>query len=65
MAARDKPIQVWGYQDLGIAALPMRRTRMIDLYIPQRELRCDIMDGNTEEEAAANLALRLREARIL
>lgn len=65
MAARDKPIQVWGCQDLGIAAFPMRQTRMIDLYIPQRESRCEIIDGNTEEEAAANLALRLREARIL
>jgi len=65
MAAKDKPIQIWGCQDLGIAALPMRRTRMIDLYVPQRKSRCDIMDGNTEEEAAANLALRLREARIL
>jgi electron transfer flavoprotein alpha/beta subunit len=65
MAAQDKPIQVWGYQDLGIAVLPMRRTRMIDLYIPQRESRCEIVDGDTEEEAAANLALRLRDANIL
>jgi electron transfer flavoprotein beta subunit len=65
MAAQDKPVQVWGYQDLGITSLPERRSRMHDLYIPQRESKCDIIDGNTEEEAAANLALRLREARIL
>jgi len=65
MAAQDKPIQVWGYQDLGITSAPIRRSRMHDLYIPHRESRCEILDGNTEEEAAANLALRLREARIL
>ena len=65
MAAQDKPIQAWGYQDVGIEALPVKRTSMIDLYIPHRESKCDIIDGNSEEEAAANLALRLREARIL
>lgn len=65
MAAHDKPIQVWGYQDIGIAALPMKRTRMIDLYLPQRESKCDIVDGENEQEAASNLALRLREARII
>jgi len=65
MTAKDKPIQVWGCQDLGITSSPMRRTRIIDLYIPQRESRCDIVDGNTEEEAAVNLALRLREAKII
>jgi electron transfer flavoprotein beta subunit len=65
MAAQDKPVQVWGSQDIGIAALPMKRTSMIDLYTPQRESKCDIVNGENEEEAAANLALRLREARIL
>jgi electron transfer flavoprotein alpha/beta subunit len=65
MAAQDKPIQVWGYQDIGIEALPVRRTSMIDLYIPLRESKCEIVNGNSEEEAAANLALRLWESRIL
>ena len=65
MAAQNKPVQVWGCQELGIAAPPMKRTTMIDLYIPQRESKCDIVNGGNEEEAAANLALRLREASIL
>jgi hypothetical protein len=38
---------------------------MIGLYIPQRESKCEIVNGNSEEEAAANLALRLWESRIL
>ena len=65
MAAQDRPVQVWGYRDLGISALPVKRTCMIDLHTPQRESKCDIVNGGNEEEAAANLALRLREARIL
>jgi electron transfer flavoprotein beta subunit len=65
MAAQNKPIQTWGYQDIGINALPVRRTSMIDLYVPQREWKCEIVDGTSEEEAAVNLALRLSESRIL
>ena len=65
MAAQDKPIQAWGYQDIGIEALPVSRTSMIDLYIPRRESRCEIVNGTSEEEAAANLALRICESRIL
>jgi electron transfer flavoprotein alpha/beta subunit len=65
MAAQDKPIQTWGYHDIGIEALPVRRTSMIDLYIPRRESKCEIVNGNSEEESAVNLALRLCESRIL
>jgi electron transfer flavoprotein alpha/beta subunit len=65
MAVQDKPIQAWGYQDVGIEALPVKRTSMIDLYIPRRESKCEIVNGNNEEEAAANLALRLSESRII
>jgi hypothetical protein len=38
---------------------------MLKLYIPPREARCQIVEGKTDEEAAVNLALRLREAKIL
>jgi hypothetical protein len=38
---------------------------MIDLYIPQRESKCEIVNGTSEEEAAVNLALRLLKSRIL
>jgi len=65
MAAQDKPVQAWGCQDIGIEALPVRRTSMINLYIPQRESKCEIINGTSEEEAATNLALRLQESRIL
>jgi len=65
MAAQDKPVATWRCQDLGIASLPMRRTRTLNLYIPQKEAICEIVEGNTEEEAGVNLAVRLRQAEIL
>ena len=42
-----------------------RRSKMLRLYQPVREVKCEIMEGETPEEAAVNLALKLREAKIL
>lgn len=65
MAAQKKPLTIWRCQDLGIGSPPMRQAKMLKLYIPQKEASCQIVVGETDEEAAANLALRLREAKIL
>jgi len=65
MAAQRKPVTTWRCQDLGIESPPMRRTKMLKLYIPHKEARCQIVEGETEEEAAVNLALKLREDRII
>jgi electron transfer flavoprotein beta subunit len=65
MAAQGKQVTVWRCQDLGIESFPLRRLEMLKLYIPRREARCQIVEGKTDEEAAVNLALRLREAKIL
>jgi hypothetical protein len=43
----------------------MRRARMLELYIPRKEVRCQIVEGETDEEAAVNLALKLREGKIM
>lgn len=65
MAAQKKQVTIWRFQDLGIESSPMRRAKMLKLYIPRKEARCQIVEGETMEEAAVNLALRLREAKIL
>lgn len=65
MAAQKKQVTIWRCQDLGIESSPMRRTKMLQLYIPSKEANCQIVEGKTDEEAAVNLALRLREAKIL
>jgi len=65
IAAQEKQVTIWRCQDLGIESFPMRRLEMLNLYIPPKEARCGIVEGKTDEEAAVNLALRLREAKIL
>ena len=65
IAAQKKQVTIWSCQDLGIKSPPMRRAKILKLYIPAKEARCQIVEGGTDEEAAVNLALRLREAKIL
>jgi electron transfer flavoprotein beta subunit len=65
MAAQKKEVTIWRSQDLGIVSPPMGRTKMLKLYIPHKEARCEVIDGQTEEEKGANLALKLREAKIV
>jgi electron transfer flavoprotein beta subunit len=42
-----------------------RRLKLLRLFKPVREGKCEVIEGETVEEAAVNLALRLREAKIL
>lgn len=42
-----------------------RRSRLIKLFQPVRGEECEIIEGETEAEAAENLALRLREIKAL
>ena len=65
MAAQKKPITVWRCKDLGFTSLPTGRTKMLKLYIPRKEARCEVIGGETEEEKGANLALKLREVKIV
>jgi electron transfer flavoprotein beta subunit len=69
MAARKKEPTAWKPADIGVEPARLgeagRRAKLVKLFQPVREGRCEIVDGETPEEAAANLALRLREARIL
>ena len=36
-----------------------------DVYIPVKESRCEMIEGNTPEEKATNLAARLRELKLI
>lgn len=65
MAAQDKPITTWRCQDLGIESLPMRRVTPLKLSIPHKETSCEIVEGVSEEEAGAKLALKLRDAKLI
>jgi electron transfer flavoprotein beta subunit len=69
MAAKKKEPIVWKTTDIGITPDKVgsagRRVKLIKLFQPQRGGKCEIIAGDTPEEAATKLALRLREAKIL
>ncbi|MDM8000222.1 MAG: electron transfer flavoprotein subunit beta/FixA family protein [Dehalococcoidia bacterium] len=63
-AARKKPLHVWRAADLDLWPSPPR-CHLVDLYVPKHETVCEMIDGNTPEEAAVRLAGRLHEAGFL
>jgi electron transfer flavoprotein beta subunit len=69
MAAKKVEPIVWKPADLGLetgkAGAAGRRTKVKKLFQPVHEGKCDIAAGDTPEEMAANLAAKLREAKIL
>lgn len=69
MAAKRKEPTVWKPADIGVTAAEVgaagRRAKLMKLFQPVHEARCEIVAGETPEEAAVNLALRLREAKVI
>jgi len=65
MAADEKPITVWNAQELGVDLPQLKRTNLLKLFSPVHEVRCQMIEGDSLEEAAENLALKLREAKII
>ncbi|MFC2051504.1 electron transfer flavoprotein subunit beta/FixA family protein [Chloroflexota bacterium] len=67
-AKRNEPI-IWKPADIGVDPSQIgasgRRTKLLKLFQPVREGKCEVIEGETPEEAAFNLALKLREAKIL
>ena len=64
-ATRKKPT-IWSAQDLQIDASEMKpRLTLVDLFVPVTEKSCEFIEGADEEEAGRNLALRLREAKLI
>ncbi len=69
MAAKRKEPVTWKPADIGIAPSQLgaagRRTKLLKLFQPVHEGKCEIIGGDTLEEAAVNLALKLREAKVV
>jgi len=69
MTAKKREPIVWKPADIGIEPSQVgatgRRSRLIKLFQPFREGKCEIIDGETPEEAAVNLAQRLRQEKLL
>jgi electron transfer flavoprotein beta subunit len=68
MAAGKKTIPVWTAVDLAIdpAAEDLAASVVIaDVYVPVKESRCEMIEGETAAEQAGKLAARLRELKLI
>jgi electron transfer flavoprotein beta subunit len=69
MAAKKKEPVIWKPADIGVEVAKIgaagRHTKLLKLFQPVREGKCEIIEGESPEETAVNLALKLREAKIL
>ncbi|MFQ5879839.1 MAG: electron transfer flavoprotein subunit beta/FixA family protein [Dehalococcoidia bacterium] len=69
MTAARKQVPTWTAADLGLEPSQMGAAGahlvLERLYVPQVESQCEFIEGETPEEMAERLALRLREAKLI
>jgi electron transfer flavoprotein beta subunit len=65
IAAQKRAIMTYSGKDLGFEVYPGVRTRLLSLFRLERKVACEIVWGETPEEAGAELALRLRRSNVL
>lgn len=69
MMAAKKSVQVWSAGDIGLGADQVgaanRSLPLEALYVPKVESNVEIIEGDTPEEKAKNLALKLRAAKLV
>ncbi len=69
MAAAKKQVPTWKGADLNLDATRVgagaARLQITDVFVPKRESRCELLDGDTPDEKAGRLALRLRELKVI
>ncbi len=67
-AARKQPV-IWTPADLGLETTDVgaagRRLQLNRLFQPVKEAHCEILEGENAAEAGVNLAIRLREAKVI
>lgn len=64
-AARKTPI-TWDAAELGLSDDDLSpRIKIVDLFIPEKQSQCEIIEGEDEEEMGKNLALKMREAKLI
>ena len=66
MAATRKLPTIWSAADLEADSEQLEpRITLHDLFVPERNQICEIIEGDNEAEAARNLAQKLREAKLI
>jgi electron transfer flavoprotein beta subunit len=68
-AAMRREVPVWSAADLGLNPAEIgsatSRIEMEELFIPEREIRCEFIEGESGAEKGKQLALRLRELKLI
>lgn len=69
MAAKKKEPIVWKPADIGVKTEEIgekgRRMKLLRLFQPSREDKCEVVTADNAEEAAGKLAQKLREAKVI
>lgn len=69
MAAAKKQPVVWKPADLGIDPSAVgaagRRSKLVKLFQPVKEAKCELIEADTPAEAGVKLAVRLREEKLI
>ena len=66
MAAGRKQPTVWTAADLGIDPSALApRVEVVELSIPESDMECELIEGEDDADAGRNLALRLREEKLI
>ena len=66
LAAKNKPITRWTSTDLGTDLAQLERSKITKMFIPVRkEVACQIIEGESPEDAGAKLAVKLRDAELI
>jgi electron transfer flavoprotein beta subunit len=61
MAAQKQPFTTWHAADLGVDTASPQQRRTVRLFVPEKEVVCELVDGESPEEAGAALAIKLWE----
>jgi electron transfer flavoprotein beta subunit len=65
MAAQKKAITVWDAAFLAVDFAIIRRSRLLSLSAPKNEVTCDLISGTSAEQMGSNLALKLKEKKLI
>jgi len=69
MAASKKQPVVWKPADIGVEPSQIgeagRKTKLLKLFQPVKEGKCEVIEADTPTDAGAKLAARLREAKVI
>ena len=66
MAATRKRPTIWSAADLGADASQLEpRVTLQELFVPVRDQQCEIIEGEDPADAGRQLALKLREAKLI